>query len=287
MQLPELYENKILRDAELPVQINNNICTKTGLFFSSHWHEHLEMHYIVEGAADFTVSQTVYHTVPGDFLMINSSELHVGECVRVPYLAYVVIVEPGDLSPEFGTMNAIFRPLIRGDDYLRGMMTRILSEYTGKRPGNRQMCKALVTELMVYLLRNDVAQMLDRHDSVKRKRDLERLNVVLCYMAAHYNEPVSNGQLARLICVSEDRFGHLFREGVGKAPLQYMNEIRLKKAAGLLKSSELTVTQVAEAVGFRDYNHFGRLFRKRYGLTPYEVKSGRLLPAEQENSGSV
>ena len=66
-----------------------------------------------------------------------------------------------------------------------------------------------------------------------------------------------------------------------------MNEIRLKNASGLLKSSELTVTQVAEAVGFRDYNHFGRLFRKRYGLTPYEVKSGRLLPAEQENSGIV
>ena len=53
--------------------------------------------------------------------------------------------------------------------------------------------------------------------------------------------------------------------------LQYINDMRLKSAQNLLKTNEYTVTEVAEAVGFLDYNHFGRLFRKHYGYTPYEV----------------
>jgi AraC-like DNA-binding protein len=93
-------------------------------------------------------------------------------------------------------------------------------------------------------------------------------------------EQVSNAQLANMICLSEDRFGHLFREGVGKPPLQYINDMRLKSALNLLKTGPQTVTEVADAVGFRDYNHFGRLFRKRYGCTPYEVKSGKVISEE-------
>ena len=49
----------------------------------------------------------------------------------------------------------------------------------------------------------------------------------------------------------------------------------LKKALGLLESGEHTVTEVAESIGFRDYNHFGRLFRKRYGCSPSQFREER------------
>ena len=63
-------------------------------------------------------------------------------------------------------------------------------------------------------------------------------------------------------------------------------DMRLKKALSLLENGEHTVTEVAESIGFRDYNHFGRLFRKRYGCTPYDVKSGKVSADEAaKNSG--
>ena len=51
-----------------------------------------------------------------------------------------------------------------------------------------------------------------------------------------------------------------------------MNEIRLKKAAYLLKKTELTISEAAIAVGFQDFNHFGRQFRKLYGCSPSEFR---------------
>lgn len=292
MPQPELYENKILRDAEMPIQINKNIWHTQGSVwqpgkdrpkssgFISHWHEHIELHYIVEGEADFRLNQSCYHVEPGDFVIINSNELHTAVCTREPYYARVIIFDQVDLSPELARCNYLFRSCVKGDAVVADLTERIIREHQEEQCAYKQICKALVMELLVHMCRNYVEQSLSERDSIRRKKDLERLNVVLSHIQNHYAQPITNAQLAQMVCLSEDRFGHLFREGVGKPPLRYINDIRLKSAMNLLKTSEHTVTQVAEAVGFRDYNHFGRLFRKRYGCTPYEVKSGKAISDE-------
>ena len=114
--------------------------------------------------------------------------------------------------------------------------------------------------------------MLSEQDSARRRGKLERLNIVYQYIENHYPEPVTNRELADLIHISEGRFYHIFKENAGMAPLQYINETRLKKAVNLLKSGNFTATEVAGAVGFSDYNHFGRLFRRRFGCTPMEAR---------------
>ena len=74
-----------------------------------------------------------------------------------------------------------------------------------------------------------------------------------------------------MIHLSEGRFNHLFKEGMGISPLQYINEVRVKKAMNLLKRRENTVAEIADSVGFTDYNHFGRQFRRYYGCPPSEI----------------
>lgn len=74
--------------------------------------------------------------------------------------------------------------------------------------------------------------------------------------------------------ISEDRFNHLFKESMGMSPLQYMNELRLKKAMSLLKKREYSIAEISGQVGFTDYNHFGRQFRKYYGCSPSEILRG-------------
>lgn len=267
----ELYENKVLNDAELPIQLSINSLDKPGLVFTSHWHEHLELHYIVRGAADMRVGQRNYQVREGDLLIANCNELHTAVCTQAPYLANVIIFDVADLSQELARKNCIFTPLIRGNGELGDVIRRVFEELQNQAPGYKQMCRAMVTQTLVYLCRNYVQQTLPEKDSIKRKKVLDRLNAVLCYIEAHYMEHITVSQLAGIACLSEDRFGHLFREGVGVPPLQYINELRLRKAMNLLRTNDYTVTAVADAVGFRDYNHFGRLFRKRYGCTPSEI----------------
>lgn len=278
MPLPELYENKILRDGELPIQLNVSARSAPGHLFPSHWHEHIELHYVEQGTADITLNQTGFSVEPGAFFIANTNELHSGVCTGGPYRSYVIIFDIADLSPELAKKNYIFRNLTYGDDTVRHLIRRIFRELEEAGTGYKQICRALVLELLVHLCREYVVEALPERDSLQRKKDLERLNAVLCYIEEHYTERITNAQLAEMVCLSEDRFGHLFRDGVGRPPLQYINEMRLRKAMNLLKTSKYTVTEVADAVGFRDYNHFGRLFRRQYSCTPYEVKSGKASP---------
>lgn len=280
--MPELklYEKKVLHDGELPVQLCCARHERAEELFNSHWHEHLELHYIVEGEAAISLNQNVYHVGPGDLVIANSNELHSGDCTKAPYYSWIIIFDMADISEELAKNNYIFESVIHNDETARQLITRIFAEWSAEQCAYKQICRALVTELVVHLCRDHVSQSLRSRDSRKRKKDLERLNTVLYYIEEHFDEHISNAQLAELICLSTDRFEHLFREGIGCSPLQYINEMRLKKAMYLLADNEHSVTEVAEAVGFRDYNHFGRLFRKRYGVTPYQAKNGKTAVAE-------
>ena len=279
----DLYENKVRGDTELPIQLSVDRADKSCEVFSGHWHEQLELHYIVQGGADFRLGQQSIHVSEGDLLVANRNEFHSGYSTQVPYIGNVIIFDMGDLSRELAKKNYVFQSVIRGDVVIRDLIQRIFAEVQSQESGYKQLCRALVTELFVYLCRNYVTEMLPERDSAKRKKDLERLNAVLGYIEENYNQRITVEQLADMVCLSEDRFGHLFREGVGQPPLQYINAMRLRKALNMLKTNQYTVTEVADAVGFRDYNHFGRLFRKQYGCTPNEIKRG----TAEKDSGNV
>lgn len=271
----DLYEKKVLSDEELPVQLDRNSHAACGEIFASHWHEHLEMHYILRGSAVFHIDQERYEAKAGDLIIANRNELHAGYSTAVPYEALLLVFDPSDLSRELGEKHLRFQSLVREDPAVWQMVSAIFDARDTQGLGYRALCRARVTELLVYLCRHYAAESVPPKDMVKRRRDLERLQPALNYIEQNYAERISVAQLAQLLCLSPDRLGHLFRDGVGQAPLQYVNEIRLRKAMNLLKTEEYTVTEVAQAVGFFDYNHFGRLFRRRYGCTPNQVRQGK------------
>lgn len=271
----ELYEKKVLSDEELPVQLAHNSHTACGEIFGSHWHEHIEIHCVLQGGAVFHVDRERYEVQAGDVIIANRNELHAGYSTAVPYEAELLVFDPSDLSRELGEENRRFQSVIRDDAAVRQMIAAIFVEYRRADIGYRALCRARVTELLVYLCRRYAVESVSTKDTAQRRRDLERLQPALDYIEQHYADRISVAQLAQILCLSPDRLGHLFRDGVGQAPLQYINEIRLRKAMNLLKTEEYTVTEVAQAVGFFDYNHFGRLFRRRYGCTPNQVRQGK------------
>lgn len=270
----DLYERKVLRDEELPVQLAVNRHAVCGEIFGSHWHEHIEMHYHRRGSAVFHIDRERYEVQAGDLIIANRNELHAGYSTAVPYEADLLVFDPADISRELGEQPLRLQPLVQGDPIVEQMMTRIFQAREEQGLGWRALCRAHVTELLVYLCRHYAVEGMPAKDTAQRRRDLERLQPALSYIEQHYAERISVAQLAEILCLSPDRLGHLFRDGVGQAPLQYINEIRLRKAMNLLKTQEHTVAEVAQAVGFFDYNHFGRQFRRRYGCTPNQVRQG-------------
>lgn len=266
-----LYEKKMISDEEYPVQMFVNHIGKPGMYCPPHWHEHIELHYIFNGQGTFYLNQKPLSIGEGSLLIINSNELHMGVSNSKNFEALVVIFEMKSFSKEIADYNVIFKSLVDSDLKINELLTWIYEEEREKKLGYKLAMKGRIYELISYLLRNYVLESQSARENTRRIRNLNRLNMVLQYIQDHYSDPIANRELADLIHVSEYRFCHIFKESMGQSPLNYINEVRLKKAYNLLEQKEMTIAEIATVVGFQDYNNFGRQFRKLYGFAPSKV----------------
>lgn len=266
-----LYEKKIIQDKEFPVQIFENNLQEIRPVFSEHWHEHIEMHYILNGEVVLYCNHKPVHGEPGNLIIINSNELHTAVTKTETFDALVIIFELDKFSEEIVNHNMIFQTLIEGDEKIKELLLEIRKEESQKELGYKLAVKGKIYELLTYLMRYYVVESISNKEHLQRKKNLARLNTVFQYIQNNYTETLSNKELAQVIHLSEFRFCHLFKESIGQSPLSYINEVRLKKAYHLLQQKELTVAEIASMVGFQDFNNFGRLFKKKYGFAPSMV----------------
>jgi AraC-like DNA-binding protein len=88
------------------------------------------------------------------------------------------------------------------------------------------------------------------------------------FIHAHYAEPLTREQIASYIHFSPDYLTDCFRQEQGVTPIEYLNRYRICQARKLLEDSDLTITQVAQVVGFSESAHFTRTFQREVGMTP-------------------
>ena len=98
------------------------------------------------------------------------------------------------------------------------------------------------------------------------------------WAALNYTHPSPVAQMVQLSQLAERTFKRRFALATGMAPLEYVHHVRLEEAKQLLEAGETPVESIAVDVGYSDGSFFGRLFRRKVGLTPaqYRQRFGRM-----------
>ncbi len=109
-----------------------------------------------------------------------------------------------------------------------------------------------------------------KSDGVKDERLMEFIN----YIQAHYKE-VTLDSMAEEFYLSKPYISKYIKQKSGENFGDILKKVRLKKAKTFLKNSAMTVEAVAEEVGYQNVEHFARLFRKEYGITPLQFRNKR------------
>ncbi|WP_456289233.1 response regulator [Paenibacillus sp. AK002] len=92
------------------------------------------------------------------------------------------------------------------------------------------------------------------------------------YIKARFTEPISLQEVADEVAVSRNYFSELFKRVTGHNFIDYVIDLRLKRAKELLSTTSLRVYEVADRSGFNDVKYFSKLFKKMVGMTPAEYK---------------
>lgn len=100
----------------------------------------------------------------------------------------------------------------------------------------------------------------------------DRINRIVNYIQEHYVS-VTLDDLSREFYLSKPYLSKYIREKSGKTFGDTVKDIRLRKAKTMLRNTGLRVENVAEAVGYQNVEHFNRLFKKKYGMTPVQFRN--------------
>jgi AraC-like DNA-binding protein len=113
----------------------------------------------------------------------------------------------------------------------------------------------------------------------------QRLTNVIDYVHHHYAEQVKSETLAQIARVSETHLKRIFNRLFGMPPIEYLILTRVNAARDLLETTDRTISDIAQEVGFYDHSHFIRHFRRLRGCTPNQYRKqyeAREKPARKE-----
>lgn len=224
--------------------------------------------YVVGGTCFVTEKHKTY-TAPGGSVIIYQPHEHREYTFnREENLKFYYIFFNGsechDLIKLFGISDT--RTIhVKDSASLENSFQSLVDEFRLKLPYYEHTCSAYLLNILSLIGRK--IQHVDTENKNTRMRE------ICLKMQSQYYENLSISSYADSCNLSESRFSHLFKEEIGCSPIHYLINIKIEKAKELLIKTDLTVSQISEAVGMRNQNYFSRIFKKQTSQSPTEYKA--------------
>ncbi len=256
---------------------------------SLHIHDFHQLTIITRGTGVLVVNGAGYPVRAGDGYVIGSFSAHFLKETRglefVNILFYLRDLEPhcpGLLQNEGFRTLFYLQPVLEGRarpsnifslDYaeietVNRLLGQLLEEQRQALPGRELMIQSIFLILITSLCRayrNTAEPHAVFHS--------DQLCQAVQYMENNCAEPITLSDLERLCGLTGRQLRHQFSQVYDCTPLQYLWNLRIRKACYYLASTDLPISEIASMTGFEDNNYFSRKFRQALGTTPREYRS--------------
>lgn len=178
------------------------------------------------------------------------------------------------LGGEYIDPRNAFKKMVLGVDFpqLVALLKQIQS-YSGSGMSAKLFYEGKVLEALALIM-EEAKRNQDRKKKIRiTKEDEENLNAVADYLDHHYSFPVSLEQLSKIAYMGTTKLKTTFRELFGCNISDYIIRKRMEQAQHLLIGTELSIAEIAQAVGYERADSFSRQFQRTTGLLPREYRN--------------
>lgn len=103
------------------------------------------------------------------------------------------------------------------------------------------------------------------------------IHEALVFIEHNFQNDVTVEDIAATCGLNRSYFGKIFKDTIGKSPQEFLMSYRMSKAAELLKLTDLSISDIGNAVGYLNQLHFSRAFKNIYGISPREWRNQNRL----------
>lgn len=250
--------------------------------FSSvrHAHQGVEMLYVHEGFGRISIERQSFIVRPGTLFIFKPYQLHQVQMFtspRQPYVRTLLLFEPAALDKYLAAFPSLRQllgsmlhertaPMVFGE-LEPSSLDALFQLYQGCF---RPMSSADVMEHQAMLLISMLCMLKTAWDTATSP--LSPVEQMIRWIEHHYMEPFELKKLAQAVHLSPAYVSYLFKKQVGSSITDYLKKVRIRQACWLLKTSDLSVGEVGEAVGLTNESYFCQLFKTETGTSPYRYK---------------
>ncbi len=282
----DIYEEKNeakLEDYEIVYQI----CDHPVLLTSPHYHNVIEIMYVLEGEFVVTISNTQYTLRPGEMVLINAKEVHsvnilddgIHRSFAVKFLPETICSDTQSLMeikyviPYIMSLSN-FKTYYTKDEVensnIKNCIDNIMKEDRERGYAYKFATRIYISQIILDLIRK--VNIINPIDEEIKENIRNQFTNILDYIAQHYNEKITAVQIAKKFYIRQSDFSAHFKKITGKSFNEYLNYVRICRAKRMLINNEKNVSEIAFAVGFTNTSYFIKCFKAQMGITPADFK---------------
>lgn len=245
---------------ELNLQCNMELLgrlTAEKQFLGREWHRHpfFEVFYITQGTFEVQLKDRRISVKEDDLFLIAPNVNHQFVSESGGELMYAGVSLAMDAE-------AVYANMISCDNQeLKVMMNRACQ--VAKKKGAEALRES--ASEMMPVLSGVILGLKPKYNEEKRDALSEKIKQ---YLESHFSENISIREIASALYMNSHYLGEYFKKKNGISIKKYLLQLRMQRAFAMLKEGNLSVTQIAEEVGFETVQYFSAKFKEYYGISP-------------------
>lgn len=235
----------------------------------AHLHYYIEIVYVKSGRVQAYIDSEPYLAEEGDLLVVFPNKIHrFIDLTHVEYDLFIINPDIADELSEKLSLEEPENPVISGVDKNERIQSliKILSKAKNFPKRYRE---TLMKGYMLAFFSEILEEMPLK--SVKHE-DSRALRAIVKYCAANFSKELSLTILENELHLSKYYISHLFGDKLGIRFNDYVNSLRISEACRLLRTTDLSITEVCDFSGFGTLRTFNRAFSKQMGVSPSDYK---------------
>lgn len=233
-----------------------------------HKHAFWEILFVKEGQCIVEIEDTRWQLGAGQAVLVQPLENHVFEtCIDKTKLVYLGFqCETGDASwLEKDPGERLLLGHIQGSEYLQDLLSKIDSDTAISKCGVNILQGLLSVAEWMKNRSDNFCDADEGHKSILCMKTMK-------YIRANDDRFVSVNEIASSLYVTPHHLGMVFSAGMGQTILQYQQAYKMERAAILIRSGTLSLTDISHQLGFSSPQYFSKCFKNYYGFPPNQMK---------------
>lgn len=147
-------------------------------------------------------------------------------------------------------------------------------DFSSAPPGSVQLLECYLTELLLLLLQGGEASYTTKKQSSSSHELVQSsiTELIVQYLEENVYSKISLSDLSTKFYMGKSKLCKLFEINVGKGPMQYFGDLKIKEAKKLLRSDDIQISKISDMLGYSTIHNFSRAFKTATGFSPSEYR---------------